>query len=59
MYDTTESWLDNMIQSLDIEFALSIFLDSLGIRKIIQDNDGIYKICILLSDKHTRLISAS
>ena len=58
MYDTTESWLPNMIQSLDIEFALSIFLHSLGIRKIIQDDD-IYKICILLPDKHTRLISAS
>ena len=47
-----------MIQSRDIEFTLSTFNTLKEFEKSFK-RDDIYKICILLPDKHTCLISAS
>ena len=47
-----------MIQTLDIDFTLSTFNTHKEFIKSFK-HDDIYKICILLSDKLTHLISAS
>ena len=54
----SEFWIPTMFHGQNIDFHIINFKHSLRTHKSIK-GDNIHKFCILLSDKHICLISAS